>query len=108
MNAAIMSGLGVLSNTAKQIASKKDQAEYRAGAQVGDPFFKPGTPSQTFNKSSCDAGNNIFGSQEQRDVSMPNRGNIEGPLAMEDLSGDGKITQKDVGIGQGGIKPDDK
>ena len=39
---------------------------------------------------------------------MPNRGNIEGPLFMEDLSGDGKITQKDVGIGQGWIKPDKK
>ena len=55
--------------------------------------------------SNCE---NVFGNQQQRQMSMPNRGNIEGPLFMEDLSGDGKITQKDVGIGQGWIKPDKK
>jgi hypothetical protein len=126
MNAAIMSGLGSISDIAKQISAKKEQSDYRAGANVGDPFFKPGverikppqrtdsasygpgTPSQTFSKKSCAKGEDMYGSQEQRAMSMPNRGNIEGPLAMEDLSGDGKITQKDVGIGQGWIKPDDK
>ena len=124
MNAAIMSGLGALSNTAKQISAKKEQADYRANANVGDPFFKPGVervkPEQrtdsasygnksVFSPQQNSYGEYVFGNQEQRDVSMPNRGNIEGPLAkLEDLSGDGKITQKDVGIGQGWIKPEDK
>tara|TARA_R100000951_G_scaffold75002_1_gene63211 strand:- start:756 stop:1127 length:372 start_codon:yes stop_codon:yes gene_type:complete len=123
MISAITSGLGALSNTAKQISAKKEQEDYRANANVGDPFFKPGAerinPRQrtdsasygnksVFSPSQTSNGEFVFGNQECRQASMPNRGNIEGPLFMEDLSGDGKITQKDVGIGQGWIKPNKK
>ena len=38
----------------------------------------------------------MFGDQEQRRRSMPVRGNVEGPLAMKDQNGDGKITRADV------------
>ena len=108
---------------AQRMIADKEQADYRAGANVGDPFFKPGVerikPEQrtdsasygnksVFSPQQSSNCENIFGNQQQRQMSMPNRGNIEGPLFMEDLSGDGKITQKDVGIGQGWIKPDKK
>jgi hypothetical protein len=113
---------GILGATQKMLA-KQEQEQYRASANVGDPFFKPGVerikPEQrtdsasygnksVFSPQQNSYGNYLFGNQEQRQMSMPNRGNIEGPLFMEDLSGDGKITQKDVGIGQGWIKPDKK
>ena len=106
---------------AQRMIADKEQADYRAGANVGDPFFKPGVerikPEQrtdsasygnksVFSPQQSSNCENVFGNQQQRQMSMPNRGNIEGPLFMEDLSGDGKITQKDVGIGQGWIKPD--
>ena len=108
---------------AQRIIAEKEQSDYRANANVGDPFFKPGVervkPEQrtdsasygnksVFSPQQNSYGNYLFGNQEQRQMSMPNRGNIEGPLFMEDLSGDGNITQKDVGIGQGWIKPDKK
>tara|TARA_R110001583_G_scaffold194729_1_gene366713 strand:- start:584 stop:1102 length:519 start_codon:yes stop_codon:yes gene_type:complete len=108
---------------AQRMIADKEQADYRAGANVGDPFFKPGVerikPEQrtdsasygnksVFSPQQSSNCENVFGNQQQRQMSMPNRGNIEGPLFMEDLSGDGKITQKDVGIGQGWIKPDKK
>lgn len=123
-------GTGSLGDMSKGLFSKvnraiaeKEQSDYRAGANVGDPFFKPGVerirPEQrtdsasygnksVFSPQQSSNCENIFGNQQQRQMSMPNRGNIEGPLFMEDLSGDGKITQKDVGIGQGWIKPDKK
>jgi len=116
-------GTGSLGNISKGMFGKvnraiaeKEQADYRAGANVGDPFFKPGverirpeqrTDSAAYKNKSVFTpqqnmyGDVIFGNQEQRTRSMPNRGNVEGPLLMEDLSGDGKITQKDIGIGQG-------
>ena len=108
---------------AQRMIADKEQADYRAGANVGDPFFKPGVerikPEQrtdsasygnksVFSPQQSSNCENVFGNQQQRQMSMPNRGNIEGPLFMEDLSGDGKITQKDVGIGQGWIKPGKK
>ena len=101
----------------------EQEQSIRASANVGDPFFKPGVerirPEQrtdsasygnksVFSPQQSSNCENVFGNQQQRQMSMPNRGNIEGPLFMEDLSGDGKITQKDVGIGQGWIKPDKK
>ena len=113
---------GILGITQKMLA-KQEQEQYRANANVGDPFFKPGverikpeqrTDSASYgNKSIFSPSQNsnadyIFGTQEQRTRSMPVRGNVEGPLLMEDLSGDGKITQKDIGIGQGWIKPNKK
>ena len=41
-------------------------------------------------------GNYLFGTQEQRQRSLPVRGNVEGPLSMKDQNGDGKITRADV------------
>jgi hypothetical protein len=108
---------------AQRIIAEKEQSDYRANANVGDPFFKPGvervkpeqrTDSASYGNKSVFTpqqnmyGDLIFGNQQQRQRSMPNRGNVEGPLLMEDLSGDGKITQKDIGIGQGWIKPNKK
>jgi len=108
---------------AQRMIADKEQADYRASANVGDPFFKPGVerirPEQrtdsasygnksVFSPSQNSNGDYVFGTQEQRTRSMPVRGNVEGPLLMEDLSGDGKITQKDIGIGQGWIKPNKK
>ena len=108
---------------AQRMIADKEQADYRANANAGDPFFKPGverirpeqrTDSAAYKNKSVFTpqqnmyGDVIFGNQEQRQRSMPNRGNVEGPLFMEDLSGDGKITQKDIGIGQGWIKPNKK
>jgi len=113
---------GILGITQKMLA-KQEQEQYRANAKVGDPFFKPGgtriKPEQrtdsasygnksVFSPSQNSNGEFVFGDQKCRQASMPNRGNTEGPLFMEDLSGDGKITQKDVGIGQGWIKPNKK
>jgi hypothetical protein len=113
---------GILGQVNRMIA-EKEQSDYRANANVGDPFFKPGverikpkqrTDSAAYKNKSVFTpqqnmyGDVIFGNQEQRQRSMPNRGNVEGPLFMEDLSGDGKITQKDIGIGQGWIKPNKK
>ena len=92
MNAAIMAGLGSISDVAKQISAKKVQSDYRASANVGDPWIKPqatgpGTPSQTFSKSSCAKGEDIYGSEPQRAMSMQTVdnqvNNIEGPLVME-------------------------
>tara|TARA_B100000780_G_scaffold254400_1_gene202493 strand:+ start:177 stop:572 length:396 start_codon:yes stop_codon:yes gene_type:complete len=58
---------------------------------------KPGASGSTFSKSSCDAGNQMFGDQQQRDMSMPIRNSsIENPLFMKDQTGDGKITYGDV------------
>jgi len=108
---------------AQRMIAEKEQSDYRANANAGDPFFKPGverirpeqrTDSAAYKNKSVFTpqqnmyGDVIFGNQEQRQRSMPNRGNVEGPLFMEDLSGDGKITQKDIGIGQGWIKPNKK
>lgn len=108
---------------ANRLIAEKEQSDYRANANAGDPFFKPGVerirPEQrtdsaayknksVFSPSQNSNGEKCFGTQDQRQRSMPNRGNVEGPLFMEDLSGDGKITQKDIGIGQGWIKPNKK
>ena len=58
---------------------------------------RPGESGSTFSKSSCDAGNKMFGNQQQRDMSMPIRNSsIENPLFMKDQTGDGKITYGDV------------
>jgi|TARA_R110000824_G_scaffold76466_1_gene193687 hypothetical protein len=85
------------------------QAKLNKAKQSVNYGRTPGESGATFSQDSCDAGNNMFGNQEQRDMSMPRRGgSIENPLFMADLSGDGKVTQKDVGIGQGWIKPDKK
>ena len=101
---------GILGATQKMLA-KQEQEQYRANANVGDPFFKPGaerikpeqrTDSASYgNKSVFSPSQNTnspfeFGSQEQRQRSMPVRGNVEGPLAMKDQNGDGEITRADV------------
>lgn len=101
---------GILGITQKMLA-KREQEQYRANANVGDPFFKPGverikpeqrTDSASYGNKSIFSpqvnsyGNYIFGSQEERRRSMPVRGNVEGPLAMKDQNGDGKITRADV------------
>jgi len=101
---------GILGITQKLLA-KREQEEYRANASVGDPFFKPGVervkpPQRTdsasygnksiFSPNENTCGNHVFGDQEQRRRSMPVRGNVEGPLAMKDQNGDGKITRADV------------
>ena len=101
---------GVLGQVQETLA-KQEQEQYRANASVGDPFFKPGverikpeqkTDSASYGNKSIFSprqnsyGDYIFGNQEERQRSMTVRGNVEGPLAMKDQNGDGKITQGDV------------
>ena len=101
---------GILGITQKMLA-KQEQEQYRANANVGDPFFKPGAervkpPQRTdsasygnksvFSPQQNSYGDYVFGDQEQRRRSMPVRGNVEGPLAMKDQNGDGEITRADV------------
>jgi len=96
---------------AQRMIADKEQSDYRANANVGDPFFKPGVerirPKQrtdsaayknksVFSPSQNSNGEKCFGTQDQRQRSMPNRGNVEGPLFFEDQTGDGKITRADV------------
>jgi hypothetical protein len=81
---------------------------------LGQPIFQnPGAPvpsnemgnaKPVFNPNQAANAQYMFGTPLQRAKSMPQREIT--PFAMADLSGDGKITQKDVGIGQGWIKPD--
>ncbi len=101
---------GIL-GVAQKMLAKQEQEQYRASANVGDPFFKPGLerirPEQrtdsaayknksVFSPQQDSCGDYVFGTQDQRQRSMPNRGNVEGPLAMTDQNGDGIITQGDV------------
>ena len=101
---------GIL-GVAQKMLAKQEQEQYRASANVGDPFFKPGverinpaqkTDSPSYGNKSVFSpeqnlyGDFVFGSQEQRQRSLPVRGNVEGPLAMADQNGDGIITQGDV------------
>lgn len=101
---------GILGTT-QEILAKRQQEQYRANANVGDPFFKPGVerikPAQrtdsasygnksVFSPQQNSYGNYLFGTQEQRQRSLPVRGNVEGPLSMKDQNGDGKITRADV------------
>ena len=90
---------GILGQANRMIAERGVPQRTDSAAYKNKSVF---TPQQNM------YGDVIFGNQEQRQRSMPNRGNVEGPLLMEDLSGDGKITQKDIGIGQGWIKPNKK
>ena len=81
---------------------------------LGQPIFQnPGAPvpsnemgnaKPVFNPNQAASALYMFGTPLQRAKSMPQR-EIK-HFDMADLSGDGKITQKDVGIGQGWIKPD--
>ena len=81
---------------------------------LGQPIFQnPGAPvpsnemgnaKPVFPPNQAANAQYMFGTPLQRAKSMPEREIT--PFAMADLSGDGKITQKDVGIGQGWIKPD--
>ena len=101
---------GILSVT-QELLAKQQQEQYRANANVGDPFFKPGVerikPAQrtdsasygnksVFSPQQNSYGNYLFGNQEERQRSLPVRGNLEGPLAMKDQNGDGEITRADV------------
>ena len=101
---------GILGAT-QEILAKRQQEQYRANANVGDPFFKPGVerikPAQrtdsasygnksVFSPQQNSYGNYLFGNQEERQRSLPVRGNLEGPLAMKDQNGDGEITRADV------------
>jgi len=83
---------------------------------LGQPIFQnPGVPvpsnemgnaKPVFNPNQAANAQYVFGTPDQRAKSMPQREIT--PLYMEDLSGDGKITQKDIGIAQGWIKPEKK
>ena len=82
MYGAIASSLGLLSNTAKQLIAKKEQADYRASANVGDPFFKPsvqppsnelGNAKPVFNPSQSATMEHVYGTPDQRAKSMPIR-----------------------------------
>lgn len=101
---------GILGVT-QGLLAKQQQEQYRANANVGDPFFKPGVerikPAQrtdsasygnksVFSPQQNSYGNYLFGNQEERQRSLPVRGNLEGPLAMKDQNGDGEITRADV------------
>ena len=68
------------------------------------PSNEMGNAKPVFNPNQAASALYMFGTPIQRAKSMPQREIT--PFAMADLSGDGKITQKDVGIGQGWIKPD--
>ncbi len=95
----------------QKMLAQQEQEQYRANANVGDPFFKPGVervkPAQrtdsasygnksVFSPQQNSYGDYVFGTQDQRKRSMPVRGNVEGPLAMKDQNGDRKITRADV------------
>ena len=71
---------------------------------VSVPSNEMGNAKPVFNPNQAASALYMFGTPLQRAKSMPQREIT--PFAMADLSGDGKITQKDVGIGQGWIKPD--
>ena len=83
---------------------------------LGQPIFQnPGVPvpsnemcnaKPVFNTNQAANAQYVFGTPDQRAKSMPQREIT--PLYMEDLSGDGKMTQKDIGIAQGWIKPEKK
>ena len=92
---------GIFGKAQRMIADKQ-QADYEANLAASRKNQQNFTAQQNM------YGDLIFGNEKQRQRSMPNRRNVEGPLLMEDLSGDGKITQKDIGIGQGWIKPNKK
>lgn len=70
------------------------------------PSNEIGSAKPVFNPSQAANAQYVFGTPDQRAKSMPQREIT--PLYMEDLSGDGKITQKDIGIAQGWIKPEKK
>lgn len=58
--------------------------------EMGDvkPLFKP---------SEYANAQNVFGTRDQRAMSMPQRGlGVDQPLLMKDQTGDGKITRADV------------
>lgn len=101
---------GILGVT-QELLAKQQQEQYRANANVGDPFFKPGVerikPAQrtdsasygnksVFSPQQNSYGNYLFGNQEERQRSLPVRGNVEGPLAMKDQNSDSEITRADV------------
>ena len=70
------------------------------------PSNEMGNAKPVFNPNQAANAQYVFGTPDQRAKSMPQREIT--PLYMEDLSGDGKITQKDIGIAQGWIKPEKK
>ena len=99
---------GIL-GVAQKMLAKQEQEQYRASANVGDPFFKPGverinpaqkTDSPSYGNKSVFSpeqnlyGDFVFGSQDQRQASVPQRQIT--PFAMTDQNGDGIITQGDV------------
>jgi hypothetical protein len=82
MYGAIASGLGLLSNTAKQLVAKKEQSDYRGSASVNDAFFKPsvqppsnemGSAKPVFNPSQTATMEHVYGTLDQRAKSMPIR-----------------------------------
>tara|TARA_R110002072_G_C7716622_1_gene514511 strand:+ start:355 stop:717 length:363 start_codon:yes stop_codon:yes gene_type:complete len=84
---------GILGMTQKLMK----QAKLNKAKQSVNYGRTPGESGATFSQDSCDAGNNMFGNQQQRDMSMPRRGgSIENPLFFKDQTGDGKITRADV------------
>lgn len=95
---------GILGITQK-ILAKQEQDQYRASANVGDPFFKPGvervkpeqrTDSASYGNKSVFSpqqkayGDYVFGTDAEKYRSLPVRGNVEGPLAKIDEMHNGK------------------
>lgn len=65
--------------------------------QTPTPGNQMGTAKPLFNDSTVNAGNQIFGDVEQRQMSLQNQsGIVQAPLYFKDQTGDGKITQADV------------
>jgi len=65
--------------------------------QTPIPGNQMGTAKPLFNDNTVNAGNQIFGDVEQRQMSLQNQsGVIQAPLYFKDQTGDGKITRADV------------
>lgn len=61
------------------------------------PGNQMGLAKPLFNQAVANAGEQIFGSVEQRQKSMQNQsGVIQTPMYFKDQTGDGKITKADV------------
>jgi hypothetical protein len=61
------------------------------------PGNQMGAAKPLFNDSAANAGNQMFGGVEQRQMSLQNQsGIIQAPLYFKDQNGDGKITRADI------------
>ena len=61
------------------------------------PGNQMGVAKPLFNGSTVNAGNQMFGSVNERQISLQNQsGVIQSPMYFKDQTGDGKITRADV------------